>query len=79
MLREEVKCVTFAPDSFVQLGYNATGKGLLFIPLLGAGGIAIPDRGVLIDDEVVDNLAPLQVAESKPEGGDISVPRMVVH
>jgi hypothetical protein len=72
------KCVTFSPESFVQLGYNALGKGLLFIPLLGAGGIAIPDRGVLIDDNKVENLAPLAVAESKPDG-DIAVPRMVIH
>jgi hypothetical protein len=72
------KCMTFTPDMFVQLGYNAMGKGLLFVPQLGAGGIAIPERGVLVEDDVVGNLAMLSIMETKTQG-EIAVPRMVIH
>jgi len=63
---------------FVQLGYNGEGKPLVFVPQLGIGGIAIPDKGVAIDDDCLKNLAPLMVSEGKQE--DIAVPRgIIVH
>ena len=71
------QCVKFQPDVFVQLGYNGQGKALVFVPQLGAGGIAIPDRGTAIDDECLEHLKPLLVSENKQ---DISLPRgIVVH
>jgi hypothetical protein len=73
------KCMTFVAETFVQLGYNAMGKPLVFVPLLSAGGISIPERGVLIDDDVIGNLSALSVAENKAQQQDLAVPRMVIH
>lgn len=72
------QCVKFSPDVFVQLGYNGQGKALVFVPQLGVGGIALPERGTIIDDDALVNLAPLLVSESKQQ--DLSLPRgIVVH
>jgi hypothetical protein len=76
------QCTKFEPDSLVQLGYNGAGQALVFIPELGAGGMHIPDRGSLVDDVQLKNLAALKVPER--EGGgpkmDLSLPRgMIVH
>ena len=77
------KCTKFEPDAFVQLGYNGNGKPLVFMPELGRGGIAIPDRGSAVDDHVLSNLQLLKVAQQADDGGgniDISLPRgFVVH
>jgi len=75
------RCTEFQPDQFVQLGYNGTGRALLFVPELADGAIAIPGRGVLIDDDVLPNLVALQVHERKTEDrGDLAVPRgIIVH
>jgi hypothetical protein len=73
------ECVEFQPDTFVQLGYNGGGRALLFVPQMGPGGISIPERGTMLDDDVLDNLAVLSVAENK-QAADLSVPRgFVVH
>jgi hypothetical protein len=66
------QCVKFVPDQFVQLGYNGAGRALLFQPELGDASIAIPERGILIDDEALVQLAALKVAErarDKEPGG----------
>jgi hypothetical protein len=76
------KCVEFMPDAFVQLGYNGSGKALLFSPELGGESIAIPERGTPVDDAVFPNLARLAVAERKgdPEKPEIRLPRgIIVH
>jgi hypothetical protein len=78
----EKKCTQFEPDAFVQLGYNGNGRALVFMPELGRGGIAIPDRGSSVDDNVLSNLQLLKVAEQRDDGTniDISLPRgFVVH
>lgn len=71
------KCTQFERDGFVQLGYNGNGKPLVFVPELGRGGIAIPERGSAVDDDVLGNLELLKVAEARDGGGgiDISLPR----
>jgi len=77
----EKQCAKFEPDALVQLGYNGTGKALVFIPELGPNGMNIPDRGSLVDDNQLKHLAALKVPER--EGGakmDLSLPRgMIVH
>jgi hypothetical protein len=81
----EKKCAKFEPDAFVQLGFNGNGRALVFAPMLGAGGIALPDRGSVVDDGMLKNLQPLKVAEGRPSGGtepeiNITLPRgFVVH
>ena len=78
----EKQCMKFEPDAFVQLGYNGTGKALMFIPELGSTSIAIPERGTFVDDDVLDNLQLLKIAERKggdePGGIDIKLPRGIV-
>jgi hypothetical protein len=82
----EKKCTKFETDGFVQLGFNGNGKALVFVPLLNGGGIAIPDRGSVVDDVMLKHLQPLRLAEGKPTGGaaepeiNITLPRgFVVH
>jgi hypothetical protein len=77
----EKQCTKFEPDAFVQLGYNGSGKALVFVPEIGAGGIHIPERGSLVDDGQLEHLSALKLPER--EGGqkmDLSLPRgMIVH
>jgi hypothetical protein len=76
------QCVRYEPEMLVQLGYNGTGKPLVFMPELGPTGMAIPERGTAIDDEALVNLVKLAVNESQAIANDaaLSVPRgIVVH
>lgn len=77
------KCRTFEPDMLVQLGYDGAARPLLFVPELTPQGMRIPDRGSLLDDDVLPNLAALRVAERQGGGGggdDLSVPRgLIIH
>jgi hypothetical protein len=77
----EKKCVKFEPEAFVQLGYNGAGKALVFIPELAGNAIAIPERGTFVDDDALDNLVLLLLAERKDAAGGegISMPRIVIH
>ena len=73
------KCTKFEPDMFVQLGYNGAGHAILFVPELAASGMAIPERGALVDDKVLKNLAALKVPQRAAQQ-DLSLPRgMIVH
>lgn len=73
------QCTRFEPESFVQLGYNGAGRALVFVPELGAGVLAVPDRGTLIDDIALANLVALRVAERRDDD-NITLPRgIVVH
>lgn len=75
----EKKCTQFDPEMFVQLGYNGAGQAILFVPELGASGMHIPERGVLIDDNVLKHLAALKVPQRAAQQ-DLSLPRgMIVH
>lgn len=72
------QCVRYEPEMFVQLGYNGTGRALLFTPELSGSSIGIPDRGTMIDDDALGNLIALTVAERRNE--EISLPRgIIVH
>ena len=71
------KCVQFEPDQMVQLGYNGSGKGLLFIPTLQGGAITTPDRGTMIDDEAFESISQLKFPEAEARD-DLSMPRGIV-
>jgi hypothetical protein len=71
------QCMKFEPDAFVQLGYNGAGKALVFIPELAGGVISVPERGTFVDENVLENLVLLKLAERTD---DIALPRgIVVH
>lgn len=77
----EKKCVKFEPETFVQLGYNGNAKPLVFMPELAGSAIDIPQRGTAIDDNALDHLVLLRVAE-RPGGSDpgpeIKLPRGIL-
>jgi hypothetical protein len=74
------RCTEFSPDMMVQLGYDGAGRGLLFLPELTSHGIAIPERGSLVDDDTFTNLAELKLREGAGPKLDLSLPRgMNVH
>ena len=76
------QCVRYEPEMLVQLGYNGNGKPLVFMPELGPGGMAIPERGTAIDDDALAHLVKLAVNESQAIANDaaLSLPRgIVVH
>jgi hypothetical protein len=77
----EKQCTRFEPDAFVQLGYNGTGRALLFVPEVGTGVIDVPERGTMIDDVAFGSLGLLKLAERKGGGEvEITMPRgIVVH
>ncbi len=73
----EKECMKFEPDAFVQLGYNGAGKALVFIPEFAGGVIGVPERGTFVEDNALENLVLLKLAERKD---DIAMPRgIVVH
>ncbi len=79
----EKKCTKFEPEVFVQVGYNGNGKAIVFIPELGAGGLTIPERGSVVDDNQLKHLSPLKVPTRDGGGGDakmdLSLPKFIVH
>jgi hypothetical protein len=71
------QCRKFEPEALVQLGYNGAGRALVFVPELSAGTITVPERGSMVDDDVLGNLVALQLPERK-EREDLSLPRGIV-
>ncbi len=57
------RCVTFAPERLVQLGYDAAANALLFFPELGPTGLRLPEQGTLVDRDRLGHLSRLAVAE----------------
>lgn len=55
------KCREFRADALVQLGYDASGTPILFVPELGAGGLELPVRGTRIERDRIGSLALLSV------------------
>lgn len=59
----EQKCRLFEADLFVQLGYDAQARPLLFVPEWTAQGMAIPETGTVVDRDRVERLAPLRIPQ----------------
>lgn len=73
------QCVTFEPEMLIQLGYNGTGKALLFVPELAGGSIGVPERGTPVDDDAFANIVRLSLPEREMRH-DLSLPRgIIVH
>jgi hypothetical protein len=68
----EKRCRRFDPELLVQLGYNASGEAILFIPELTGAGIALPETGSAIIRENLKNLAALTVVEPSEEDEEAS-------
>lgn len=65
----EKHCRSFEPELLVQLGYNAAGDPILFVPEWTPAGLAFPEQGSLLDPGRVAKLAPLLVTQTKLPGG----------
>jgi len=63
----EQECRTYEADLLVQLGYDADGRALLFVPEWTDAGLAIPELGLAIDESRLRCLAALTVAEYDDE------------
>ncbi len=55
------KCRLFEPNALVQLGYNAQGSAILFVPEWGAAGFSLPERGTVVSPDRIPFLIPLKV------------------
>lgn len=60
----EKSCQRFEPDSLVQLGYDGSGRAILFTPEWIDGSLAVPDRGARIDRDRLASLSRLKVRTS---------------
>ncbi|MBZ0232123.1 MAG: hypothetical protein K8M05_07195 [Deltaproteobacteria bacterium] len=69
------RCTEFLPEMLVQLGYNGAARALLFLPEITAQGLAVPERGAMVDDERLANLVALQVREGSGVDAELSLPR----
>lgn len=72
-------CTKFTADTLVQLGYNGSGQAIVFTPELNSAGIGVPERGSAVDDDMLGNLAHLQIREAQKAQGQIApFPRGVI-
>ncbi len=60
------KCRLFERDLLVQLGYDAGGVAILFIPEMSDDGLGLPVSGTRIERENFASLAPLRVVRARP-------------
>jgi hypothetical protein len=56
------QCRSYAPETLVQLGYNAAGEAIVFVPELVDGMLAVPEQGSRVDHENFARLKQLKVA-----------------
>lgn len=66
----ENDCVTYEPGLLVQLGYNGGAEPLLFVPVWTTAGLAFPEIGQRLDDDRIQKLAHLRVAE-EPSSSEV--------
>ena len=59
------RCRLFEPETLVELGYNAEGQAIVFLPELVEGMFAIPETGTAIDHAHLANLKQLKVAQGQ--------------
>ena len=61
----ERKCRLFEPETLLELGYNAEGKAIVFLPEFVDGMLAIPTTGTAIDHGCLSSLKLLKVAQGQ--------------
>ena len=55
------RCRSFEPEMLIQLGYNASGEALAFVPEIVDGMLALPERGSRVDHEHFARMKLLRV------------------
>ena len=61
------QCQLYLAGALVQLGYNAKGEGILFMPRWENDNLVIPERGNRVEQEIVPKMTRLKIADSKAE------------
>jgi hypothetical protein len=61
----ERRCRLFEIETLVELGYNAEGQAIVFLPELVDGMLAIPTTGTAIDHASLHRLKQLKVAHAQ--------------
>jgi hypothetical protein len=64
----EKRCRSFEPESLVQLGYNAAGDAIVFVPEIVDGMLAVPEQGSRIDAANFARLKQLKVPVQQRSG-----------
>jgi hypothetical protein len=67
----ERKCRLFDPEQLVELGYNAEGQAIIFVPELVDGMLAIPSSGTAIDHGHLERLKQLKVSTAQRSGAQV--------
>lgn len=62
------KCVTYAAEALVQLGYDGKATPILFVPEWVNEGLRIPERGTPIELGRVENLVKLALPDRSSQG-----------
>lgn len=57
------RCMEYAPNQLVQLGYNGKAEAILFLPAWTEAGLAIPSMGNRVDRDRLAKLERLVVRE----------------
>ncbi len=75
------KCTEFRPEQLVQLGYQAGGQALVFVPRWAGGALELPSRGVAVDREALGHLSRLEVpsAAAASAAGEAAPAGTVLH
>ncbi len=64
------RCRSFEAEMLVQLGYDASGQAIVFVPEMVDGMLAVPERGSGIDHEHFTRIKRLRVhAHDRKQGG----------
>lgn len=72
-------CRLFEADALVQLGYDGSGRAILFTPEWIDGQLAIPEQGTRVDEERLDLLRPLKVPVSGTRVHDDDADEKLLH
>jgi len=67
------RCRSFEPDQLVQLGYDAAGQAIVFVPEVVDGMLAVPQQGSRIEHTNLQYLKLLKVPRSQTQPGETDV------
>jgi hypothetical protein len=61
------RCALFEPETLIELGYNAQGHAIVFLPEFVDGMLAIPTTGTAIDHARLSSLKQLKLRQTGSE------------
>lgn len=67
----EKRCRLFEVDALLQLGYDASGQCIVFVPEVVDGMLAVPEQGSRIEHKELEHLRQLKVAVNSREPAEV--------